>query len=100
MFAFRFDLQLFATTTGALAQNAINIVVPIQQNIQNGVYEDPYAYMMDLCAAILALAEAYYATLNAAATPSLSTAVATTVTIGNQYSLAQSVTSAVYTRIR
>ena len=38
---------------------------------------------------IIALADAYYATCNAAATPSLTTSVATTPNIGIQYSATQ-----------
>jgi hypothetical protein len=88
-----------ATTTGALAQNALNITVPLQTNLANGVYEDPYACISDLCAAINALAEAYYATL-AAGSASTSTSVNTTVSIGNQYSATQSTTAPIFTKIR
>jgi hypothetical protein len=89
-----------ATTTGALAQDTLNIAVALQNNISNGQYVDVYACVSDLCAAVIALAEAYYATCSAAATPSLTTSVSTTVTIGAQYSYTQSTTSPVFTRIR
>ncbi len=89
-----------ATTTGALAQSALNIAAAIQNNIANGVYEDPYYFISDLCAAINALGNAYYATLNAAATPSLTTSVNTTPNIGNQYSGTQAWPVNVFTRIR
>lgn len=89
-----------ATTTGALAQNTLNITAAIQANIANGVYEDPYLFISDLCGALNALADAYYATLNAASTPSLSTVVNTTPAIGNQYSAVQTWPVTPYTRIR
>lgn len=89
-----------ATTTGALAQDALNIAVPIQNNIANGVYEDPYSYIMDLAVAVQCLANAYYATLNAAATPSLTTSVAVTPLIGNQYSATQTWPVNIATRVR
>ncbi len=89
-----------ATTTGALAQDCLNIAAEIQYEIQNGVKEDVYAYISDLCCAVNALANAYYATLNAAATPSLTTSVAVTPAIGNQYSYTQTWPVAVYTRVR
>jgi hypothetical protein len=88
-----------ATTTGALAQNALNICVPLQNNIANGVYEDPYKCISDLCAAINCLAEAYYATLVATAAAT-STAVGVTPAIGNQYSAVQSTTAPIFTAIR
>ena len=88
-----------ATTTGALAQDALNVCVALQSNIANGVYEDPYACISDLCAAINALAEAYYATL-AAGSAATTTSVATTVTLGTQYSATQSLTSPIFTRNR
>jgi hypothetical protein len=75
-----------AVTTGALAQDALNITAQLQANILNGQYVDPYVAIRDLCTAVIALADAYYATLNAAGTPSLTTSVATTPVIGSQYS--------------
>jgi len=75
-----------ATTTGALAQDALNIAAQLQSNVSNGQYIDVYKAVSDLCTAVIALADAYYATCNAAATPSLTTSVATTPVIGNQYS--------------
>jgi hypothetical protein len=74
-----------AVTTGVLAQDALNISNAIQQNILNGQYVDPYVAIRDLCTALNALANAYYATLNSAATPSLTTSVAVTPVIGTQY---------------
>jgi len=78
-----------ATTTGALAQDALNICAALQTGIQNGQYVDPYVAIRDLCTAVIALADAYYATCNAAATPALTTSVATTPNIGAQYSATQ-----------
>jgi hypothetical protein len=78
-----------ATTTGALAQTALNIAQPIQQNILNGQYIDVYKALFDLCGAVIALADAQYAILNAAATPSLTTSVATTPAVDNAYSATQ-----------
>lgn len=75
-----------ATTTGALAQNALNIAVNLQTNIRQGVYVDVYDAISDLSTAVIALADAYYATINAAATPALTTSVAITPVIGPQYS--------------
>ena len=74
-----------AATTGALTQDALNIAVALQQNIINGQYIDPYVAIRDLCTAVIALADAYYGTLNAAATPALTTSVAVTPVIGPQY---------------
>jgi len=78
-----------ATTTGALVQDALNISAALQKNLGNGQYVDVYVAIKDLCTANIALADALYAVLNAAATPSLTTAVATTPEIGNQYSAVQ-----------
>jgi hypothetical protein len=75
-----------AVTTGALAQDALNIAYALQQNINQGQAPDIYKQVSDLCTAVIALADAYYATLNAASTPSLSTSVSTTPAIGAQYS--------------
>ena len=79
-----------AVTTGTLAQNALNIAAALQSNILNGNAPDIYKQVFDLAGAVIALADAYYATINAAATPSLSTSVATSVSaIDATYSATQ-----------
>jgi hypothetical protein len=74
-----------ATTTGALAQISLNIATNLKASIGQGSYNDLYDAVTDLATAVVALADAYYATLNAAATPSLTTSVAITPVIGGQY---------------
>jgi hypothetical protein len=82
-----------ATTTQALAQTTINIAAALQNGIRNGQYIDVYDAITDLCTAVIALTEAYNATLVAAAA-STSTAVAgVTPVIGSQYSAVQSLTA-------
>jgi hypothetical protein len=79
-----------ATTTGTLAQNALNIAASLQTSILNGNAPDLSKQIFDLCGAVVALADAYYATLNAAATPALTTSVATSVSaIDSCYSATQ-----------
>ena len=74
-----------AVTTGTLVQDSLNIAVTLQQGILNGQYVDPYVAIRDLSTAVIALADALYAVMNAAATPSLTTSVAVTPVIGGQY---------------
>jgi hypothetical protein len=75
-------------TPAQLAQIALNIAVPLQNNVANGQYEDVYVCVSDLCAALIALAEAV---INSGGG---------TQTVGTQYSALQSTTSPIFTKIR
>jgi len=90
-----------ATTTGALVQTALNIVAPIQGNIANGVYEDPYSFISDLCGAMVALAEAISASQVAGVMAPSTVIAGVTPNVGPQYSAVQSLTTTpVFTKIR
>jgi hypothetical protein len=88
-----------ATTTQALAQTSVNIAVALQNNLTNGNPPDIYQSVNDLCGAVIALAEAYNASLVAGAV-AVGTSVNTTVAIGTQYSAVQPFTSPVITKQR
>ena len=89
-----------ATTTGALCQDAVNILVPLQQNLLSGTYQVTEKEIADVIGAVLCLVEAYYATLGATAASTTTSVSPASITIGTQYSATQSLTAAIQTTQR
>jgi hypothetical protein len=75
------------------------VCVATQTGIANGQYEDLYQHVSDLCAAIIALADALSATYTAGAV-SGTTAVGITPALGTQYSGVAANPAPVFTRNR
>lgn len=82
-------------TTAQLAQQALNIAVPLQQSIKNGVHYDYQKAIIDLCACVILLAESVATSTNVSSSPA-----STQFAVGNEYGATQPTTAPTATKGR